>query len=131
VSKTVIAVDGAPKPFGGAPYNQAIAAGGFVFCAGQVPLEPDSNTIVEGGIAVQTERVLRSLGAVLAGAGCSLDDVVKTTVFMTDLGEFAEMNAVYATRFTSQPPARSTVQVAALPAGARVEIEAVALLPAG
>jgi 2-iminobutanoate/2-iminopropanoate deaminase len=131
VSKTVIAVDGAPKPFAGAPYNQAIVAGGFVFCAGQVALDPESGTIVEGGIADQTERALKSLGAILAGAGCSMDDVVKTTVFLTDLGEFAEMNAVYAKHFTSQPPARSTVQVAALPAGARVEIEAVALLPAG
>ncbi|MDX6522087.1 MAG: 2-iminobutanoate/2-iminopropanoate deaminase [Gaiellales bacterium] len=127
MSKTVIAVDGAPRPFAGAPYNQAIAAGGFVFSAGQVPLDPDTNTLVEGDIGAQTERVLQSLAAVLAGAGCGLSDVVKTTVFMTDLGEFAEMNAVYATHFTSHPPARSTVQVAALPAGARVEIEAIAL----
>ncbi len=131
MSKTVIAVDGAPRPFAGAPYNQAIVAGGFVFCAGQVPLDPESGTIVEGDIAVQTERVLQSLSAVLGGAGCDLDDVVKTTVFMTDLGEFGEMNAVYASHFTNQPPARSTVQVAALPAGARLEIEAVALLSAG
>jgi 2-iminobutanoate/2-iminopropanoate deaminase len=129
VTKTVIAVDGAPRPFEGAPYNQAIAAGGFVFCAGQVPLDPDSGSIVEGDIAAQTERVLRSLAAVLSGAGCSMDDVVKTTVFMTDLAEFSDMNTVYATHFTSKPPARSTVQVAALPAGARVEIEAVALIP--
>jgi 2-iminobutanoate/2-iminopropanoate deaminase len=129
VSKTVVAVDGAPRPFAGAPYNQAIAAGGFVFTAGQVPLDPDTNLIVDGDVGAQTDRVLRSLAAVLAGAGCGLDDVVKTTVFMTDLGEFAEMNAVYATHFTSHPPARSTVQVAALPAGARVEIEAIALAP--
>ena len=129
MSKTVIAVDGAPKPFAGAPYNQAIAAGGFVFCAGQVPIDPDTGALVEGDIGAQTERVLQSLTAVLGGAGCDLDDVVKTTVFMTDLGEFAAMNAVYATHFTSRPPARSTVQVAALPAGARVEIEAVAALP--
>jgi 2-iminobutanoate/2-iminopropanoate deaminase len=92
-----------------------------------VPLDPDTNTLVEGDIGAQTERVLQSLAAVLAGAGCGLDDVVKTTVFMTDLGEFAEMNEVYATHFTTHPPARSTVQVAALPAGARVEIEAIAL----
>ena len=131
MTKTVIAVDGAPKPLSGAPYNQAIAAGGFVFCAGQVPLDPDSNAIVGGDITAQTERVLQSLNAVLAGAGCTMDDVVKTTVFLTDLGEFADMNAVYATHFTSRQPARSTVQVAALPAGARVEIEAVALLPTG
>ena len=131
MTKTVIAVDGAPKPLSGAPYNQAIAAGGFVFCAGQVPLDPATNAIVEGDVTAQTERVLQSLSAVLAGAGCTVDDVVKTTVFMTDLGEFGDMNAVYATHFTRQPPARSTVQVAALPAGARVEIEAVALLPTG
>jgi 2-iminobutanoate/2-iminopropanoate deaminase len=129
VSKTVIAVDGAPRPFEGAPYSQAIAAGGFVFCAGQVPLDPESGSIVDGDIAAQTERVLQSLGAVLGGAGCGVADVVKTTVFMTDLSEFADMNAVYATHFTGQPPARSTVQVAGLPAGARVEIEAVALIP--
>ena len=129
MSKTVIAVDGAPKPLAGAPYNQAIAAGGFVFCAGQVPIDPQTSALVEGDISAQTERVLQSLTAVLGGAGCSLDDVVKTTVFMTDLGEFAAMNEVYAAHFASRPPARSTVQVAALPAGARVEIEAVAALP--
>jgi 2-iminobutanoate/2-iminopropanoate deaminase len=127
VSKTVIAVDGAPRPFAGAPYNQAIAANGLVFCAGQVALDPDTGTLVEGDVAAQTHRALQNLRAVLEGAGSSLDGVVKTTVFMTDLAEFAAMNEVYATYFTSEPPARSTVQVAALPAGARVEIEAVAL----
>jgi len=127
VSKTVIAVDGAPRPFAGAPYNQAIAAAGLVFCAGQVPLDRESGSLVEGDIGAQTHRVLQSLQAVLEGAGSGLDRVVKTTVFMTDLGEFAAMNEVYATYFTSEPPARSTVQVAALPAGARVEIEAIAL----
>ncbi len=129
MNRNAVSTDHAPAALG--PYSQAIVAGGFVFCAGQVPLDPESGTIVEGDIAVQTERVLQSLSAVLGGAGCDLDDVVKTTVFMTDLGEFAEMNAVYATHFTNQPPARSTVQVAALPAGARLEIEAVALLSAG
>jgi 2-iminobutanoate/2-iminopropanoate deaminase len=128
VTKTVIAVDGAPRPFAGAPYNQAIAANGFVFCAGQVPLDPGSGTLVEGDIAAQTDRVLQSLRAVLEGAGSGLDRVVKTTVFMTDLGEFGAMNEVYATYFTSDPPARSTVQVAGLPAGARVEIEAIAIV---
>jgi 2-iminobutanoate/2-iminopropanoate deaminase len=127
VSKTVIAVDGAPRPFTGAPYNQAIAAGGFVFCAGQVALDPESGKLVEGGITDQTERALENLKAVLEGAGSGFDQVVKTTVFLTDLGEFAAMNEVYATYFTSDPPARSTVQVGALPAGARVEIEAVAI----
>jgi 2-iminobutanoate/2-iminopropanoate deaminase len=127
VSKTVIAVDGAPRPFAGAPYNQAIKAGGLVFCAGQVGLDPGSGSLAGDDIAAQTHRVLRNLRAVLDGAGSGLDQVVKTTVFMTDLGEFGAMNDVYAEYFTSDPPARSTVQVAGLPAGARVEIEAVAL----
>jgi 2-iminobutanoate/2-iminopropanoate deaminase len=127
VTKTVIAVDGAPRPFAGAPYNQAIRTDGLVFCAGQVPLDPDTGSLVEGGIAEQTHRALRNLQAILEGAGSGLDRVAKTTVFMTDLGEFGAMNEVYAEYFTSDPPARSTVQVAGLPAGARVEIEAVAL----
>jgi len=127
VTKTVIAVDGAPRPFAGAPYNQAIRTDGLVFCAGQVGLDPATGSLVEGGIEDQTHRALRNLRAILEGAGSGLDRVVKTTVFMTDLGEFGAMNDIYATYFTSDPPARSTVQVAALPAGARVEIEAVAL----
>lgn len=127
MSKTVIAVDGAPRPFAGAPYNQAIAAGGFVFCAGQVPLDPETGTLVEGGIAEQTTRALENLKAVLEGAGSGLDRVVKTTVFLADFSQFGAMNDVYATYFTSDPPARSTVEVSALPAGASVEIEAVAI----
>jgi 2-iminobutanoate/2-iminopropanoate deaminase len=127
VTKTVIAVDGAPRPFAGAPYNQAIKAGGLVFCAGQVALDPETGSLVDGDITAQTHRALRNLGAVLEGAGSGFDKVVKTTVFVTDLAEFGAMNEVYAEYFTSEPPARSTVQVAALPAGARVEIEAVAL----
>jgi 2-iminobutanoate/2-iminopropanoate deaminase len=127
VTRTVIAVDGAPRPYAGAPYNQAIAASGFVFCAGQVPLDPDTGTVVSEDIGEQTARVLTSLQAVLEGAGSSLGRVVKTTVFMTDLSEFAAMNETYAQFFGDEPPARSTVGVAALPAGARVEIEAVAL----
>jgi len=127
VTRTVIAVDGAPRPYAGAPYNQAIAASGFVFCAGQVPLAPDTGTVVSEDIGEQTARVLTSLQAVLKGAGSSLGQVVKTTVFMTDLSEFAAMNDTYARFFGDDPPARSTVGVAALPAGARVEIEAVAL----
>ena len=127
MSKTVIAVDGAPRPFQGAPYNQAIRTDGLVFCAGQVGLDPDTGDMVEGDVAAQTERALQNLKAVLEGAGSGLNQVVKTTVFMTDLGEFAAMNEVYATYFVSDAPARSTVQVAGLPAGARVEIEAIAL----
>ena len=127
MEKTVIRTEAAPAPFQGAPYNQAIRTDGLVFCAGQVGLDPDTGTMVEGDIAAQTERALQSLKAVLEGAGSSLNQVVKTTVFMTDLGEFAAMNDVYASYFVSDPPARSTVQVAGLPAGARVEIEAIAL----
>ncbi|MGZ4482267.1 MAG: Rid family detoxifying hydrolase [Gaiellales bacterium] len=127
MTKTVIAVDGAPKPFAGAPYSQAIQSGGFVFCAGQVGLDPGSGLLVEGGIEAETHRALTNLAAVLDGAGSGIDRVVKTTVFLTDLGDFAAMNGVYATYFTQLPPARSTVQVAGLPGGARVEIEAIAL----
>jgi 2-iminobutanoate/2-iminopropanoate deaminase len=128
VSRTVIAVDGAPRPFAGAPYNQAIEAGGMVFCAGQLGLDPESGTLVGDGVEEQTDRALRNLAAILEGAGSGLDRVVKTTVFVTDLGEFGAINEVYARFFTDDPPARSTVQVAALPAGARVEIEAIALV---
>lgn len=127
MSKTVIAAEGAPRPFAGAPYNQAIKAGGFVFCAGQLGLDPGSGNLVEGGIEAEARRALDNVKAVLAGAGSSMDDVVKMTVFLTDLGEFAAMNEIYATYFASDPPARTTVQVAALPAGACVEFEAVAL----
>ena len=126
MSKAVIAADGAPKPFAGAPYSQAIRAGGFLFCAGQVGLDPDSGALVEGGIEAQTRRALDNVKAVLAGAGLSLQDVVKTTVFVTDLADFGALNAIYAEYFTSDPPARSTVQVAGLPAGAVVEIEVIA-----
>lgn len=122
-----IAVDDAPKAIG--PYAQGIAAGGFLFTAGQVPLDPATMKLVSGTIAEETNRVFDNLTAILAGAGCRLSDVVKTTVFLTDMGSFAEMNGAYAARFGDHRPARSTVQVGALPAGARVEIEVVAKLP--
>ncbi|MBL8058278.1 MAG: RidA family protein [Anaerolineales bacterium] len=122
---TAVHSDQAPKAIG--PYSQAIRAGGLIFCAGQIPLDPASMQLVDGDIETQTRRVLQNLQAVLAGAGSGLDRVVKTTVFLQDLGEFARMNAVYAEFFTGTPPARSTVQVAGLPRGARVEIECVAL----
>lgn len=125
--RTVIVTDGAPRPFAGAPYNQAIKAAGLVFCAGQVGLDPASGSLVEGGVEAQTRRVMQNLAAVLKAAGSSLDRVVKTTVFVADLGDFATVNDVYVTYFPEQPPARSTVQVAGLPAGALVEIEAIAL----
>lgn len=127
-SLRTIAVDAAPKAIG--PYSQGIAAGGFLFTAGQVPLDPATMKLVSGTIAEETNRVFDNLTAILAGAGCDLNDVVKTTVFLTDMGSFAEMNGAYAARFGDHRPARSTVQVAALPAGARIEIEVVAKLPA-
>lgn len=109
------------------PYSQAISSGSLVFCSGQLGLEPATGQLVSGGVAAETDRVLRNLAAVLNAAGASMGTVVKTTVFMTDLAAFKAMNDVYATHFTDQPPARSTVQVAALPRGACVEIEAVAV----
>lgn len=122
-----VVTDRAPRPLDGAPYSQAIASRGLVFCSGQVPLDPTTQRLVDGGVTEQTERVLDNLQGVLEAAGSSLADVVKTTVFMTDLGDFAQMNEVYARYFTDQPPARSTFQVAALPAGASVEIECIAV----
>jgi 2-iminobutanoate/2-iminopropanoate deaminase len=122
--KTITTSD-APQAIG--PYAQAIAANGLVFTSGQIPLTPASDK-VEGGIARQTEQVFDNLDAILSGCGASLASVAKATVFMTDLGEFAAMNEVYARRFGDHRPARSTVQVAALPTGARVEIEVVAVL---
>jgi 2-iminobutanoate/2-iminopropanoate deaminase len=126
-SLTIIHTDAAPKAIG--PYSQAIRAGGLIFTAGQIALDPATAQIVEGGIEVQTRQVLTNLSHVLQAAGSSLSRVVKTTVFLQDLGEFAAMNAVYAEFFPAQPPARSTVQVAALPRGSRVEIECIALAP--
>lgn len=115
----------APKAVG--PYSQAILAGELVFCSGQIPLDPATGQLLEGDIAAQTGRVLDNLAAVLAAAGSDLAHVVKTTVFLADLGDFAAMNEAYATRFGEHRPARSTVQVAALPRGARIEIECIAV----
>jgi 2-iminobutanoate/2-iminopropanoate deaminase len=125
--RTVIVTEGAPKPFAGAPYNQAVRAGGFVFCAGQVGFDPASGKLVDGGVEAQARRVMQNLAAVLEAAGSGLDRVVKTTIFVADLGDFAAVNEVYGSFFPEAPPARSTVQVAGLPAGALVEIEAIAL----
>lgn len=125
MDKTVIRTEAAPAPFQGAPYNQAMRAGELVFVAGQLGLKP-GDTAVEGDITVQTEQVLRNLAAILAEAGSSLDKLVKTSVFLQDLGDFAAMNEVYARHVGDRPPARSTFQVAKLPSGALVEIEAVA-----
>jgi 2-iminobutanoate/2-iminopropanoate deaminase len=122
-----IETSGAPAAAGA--YSQAIAAGGMVFCAGQVGIDPATGSLVEGGVEAQTERALRNLGAVLDAAGLSFQDVVKTTCFLADIADFAAFNGVYARFFTDSPPARSTFQVAALPIGARVEIEAIAVRP--
>ena len=124
--RTVVATDGAPAAIG--PYSQGVVAGGFFFSAGQIPLDPATGELVEGGIAEQTERVLQSLGAVLEAAGSSFDRVVKTTCFLADLDDFAGFNAVYARYFGDNPPARSTVQVAKLPKGSLVEVECIALV---
>lgn len=122
-----ISTPGAPKAIG--PYAQGIVAGGFLFTAGQVPLDPATGKLLSGTVAEETDRVFDNLEAILAGAGCGFPDVAKATVFLTDLGDFAEMNGVFAARFGSHRPARSTVQVGRLPAGARIEIELVAKIP--
>lgn len=119
-----IATPDAPSAIG--PYSQAIDAGDFVFLSGQVPLDPNTGELVTGDIAKETDRVLDNLAAVLGAAGCTFADVVKTTIYLLDLGDFQAVNAVYARRFESAPPARATVQVSALPKGARVEIDAIA-----
>ena len=123
--RQVISTAGAPGAIG--PYSQAVKAGGYVFVSGQIPLDPATGALVSGGAGSQAERVLLSLRAVLEAAGTGLESVVKTTIFLTDLADFAAVNEVYARFFPAEPPARATVQVAALPRGAAVEIEAVAL----
>lgn len=120
----VVSTAGAPKAIG--PYSQGIVAHGFVFTAGQIALDPASGEVVPGGIAEQTARVMENLRAILTAAGSGLDRVVKTTVFLADMGDFAAMNEVYARAFADHKPARSTVAAAGLPRGVRVEIEAVA-----
>jgi 2-iminobutanoate/2-iminopropanoate deaminase len=127
VSKDVVRTEAAPAPFQGAPYSQAIKAGGFVFVSGQLPLLPGHTELMGGEIGPQTEQVFANLRAILEEAGSSLDKLVKTTVFLQNLGDFAGMNEVYAKHVGSAPPARSTVEVAKLPSGALVEIEAIAL----
>jgi 2-iminobutanoate/2-iminopropanoate deaminase len=124
--KTVVRTEAAPAPFQGAPYSQAIRAGDFVFVSGQLALRPDHAEVVGDTIQEQTELVFANLGAILEEAGSGLDRLVKTTVYLGDLGDFAGMNEVYARHVGDQPPARATIEVAALPAGAKVEIEAIA-----
>ena len=126
--KKVVKTDAAPGALG--PYSQAIVAGGMVYCAGQIPLDPATGQIVSGGIAEQTTQVLKNLRAVLKACGSDLDRAVKTTVFLKDMNDFAAMNEVYGKpeHFGAMPPARSTVEVARLPRDVRVEIEVVALV---
>ena len=126
--KSVVRTDAAPAPFQGAPYSQAISAGGLVFVSGQLSLRPDHAEIVGESIGEQTEQVFSNLRAILEAAGSGLDRLVKTTVFLADFGDFQAMNEVYARYAGDKPPARATVEVSGLPSGAKVEIEAVALL---
>jgi 2-iminobutanoate/2-iminopropanoate deaminase len=128
LTKQIVRTEAAPAPFQGAPYNQAVAAGGLLFVSGQLGLKPGASEMVPGGIGEQTEQVLANLKAVLEAGGSSLDRLVKTTVFLQRLEDFAGMNEVYARVIGSDPPARSTVEVAKLPSGALVEIEAIATL---
>jgi 2-iminobutanoate/2-iminopropanoate deaminase len=128
--KDVVRTEAAPGPFQGAPYSQAIKANGFVFVSGQLALRPGETHLAEGPVEEQTEQIFANLRAILEEAGTSLDNLVKTTVFLQDLGDFGGMNEVYARHVGDRPPARSTVEVAKLPSGALVEIEAIAALPA-
>jgi len=124
--KKTVATEKAPKAIG--PYSQAIVHNGLAFLSGQIPLDPATGQVVEGDIAVQTARVLDNLTAVLEACGASLENVVKTTVFIKDMGEFARMNEVYGRYFAANPPARSTVEAARLPRDVRVEIDAIAIV---
>ena len=126
MSKIMINTSSAPQAIG--PYSQAVKAGGFVFVSGQIPLDPATGEVISGSIEEETARVLDNIKAVLGAAGLDLDDVVKTTIYLTDLGDFARVNEVYSGYFTSEPPSRATVGVAALPRGVRVEIDAIAVV---
>ena len=125
--KEVVRTEFAPAPFQGAPYSQAIRAGGLLFVSGQVALQSGSSEPVSDAIGEQTEQVFANLRAILEAAGSSLDRLVKTTVYLTDLGDFQEMNEVYKQHVGELPPARATIEVSKLPAGSRIEIEAIAL----
>lgn len=124
--RITVATDKAPRAIG--PYSQAIQAGGFLFCSGQIPLDPVTGELKGGGIREQTEQVLDNIAAILDAAGLTFADVAKTTIFLVDLAHFAEVNEIYGRRFAADPPARSTVEVQGLPRGALVEIEVVAVL---
>lgn len=126
MTREIIQTDKAPAAVG--PYSQAVRANGFLYTAGQIPLDPADGKLIEGSVSEQAERVLENLKAVLVAGGANLASVIKTTVFLQDMNDFAEMNGVYSNYFTDNPPARSTIEVAGLPLGAKVEIEAIALL---
>ena len=128
MSKEIVRTEAAPAPFQGAPYSQAIKANGFVFVSGQLSVRPGDKELTPGDIGPQTEQAFANLRAILEEAGTSLDNLVKTTVFLQNLDDFAGMNEVYARHVGERPPARSTVEVAKLPSGALVEIEAIALV---
>lgn len=121
--KKTIATDKAPQALG--PYSQAIQAGNLIFISGQIPIDPETGSMIDGGIEEQTHRIMKNISAICEAAGATLNHIVKTTLFVTDLSQFKAVNAVYAEYFESDPPARSTVQVAALPLGAGIEIEAI------
>jgi 2-iminobutanoate/2-iminopropanoate deaminase len=123
--KKIISTSDAPAAVG--PYSQAVRVGSTVYCAGQIPLDPKTGEIVSGGIEVQTRRVLDNITAVLKAEGLTVNHIVKSTIFLMDLGDFQTVNGIYGSYFSAQPPARSTVQVAGLPKGARVEIEVIAV----
>ena len=125
MSKRVIFTERAPKPIG--PYSQAIRAGNFIFLSGQIPIDPKTEELVKGDIRQQTQQVLENIKGVLESQGLGMEDVVKVNIFLKDMGNFNQMNEVYATYFSSPPPARSTVEVAKLPRNAEIEIEAIAL----
>jgi 2-iminobutanoate/2-iminopropanoate deaminase len=127
--KKIISTSEAPAAIG--PYSQAVRSGNFLFCSGQIPLDPKSGQIVSGDIGTQTRRVLDNIGAVLEAEGLVFENIVKTTIFLTDLGDFQIVNEIYGSYFKQQPPARSTVQVSALPKGAKVEIEVIAVADEG
>jgi 2-iminobutanoate/2-iminopropanoate deaminase len=129
MTKQAVTTDKAPAAIG--PYSQAVRVGPFLFCSGQVALDPATGALVGGGIEAEVRQAMRNLGAVLAAAGGGFDDIVKTTIYLVDLADFQQVNAVYAEYFRSVPPARSTVEVAALPRGAAVEIDAIATIPSG
>ena len=127
MTRAAVAGPDAPAVIG--PYSAAVRAGGFVFVSGQIPLDPTTGTLVEGDVVAQTAQVLRNIGALLAAAGCTVADVVKTTIYLADLNDFAEVNDTYRKWCQEPYPARATVQVARLPRDARVEIDAIALVP--